>query len=71
MDVRPHVWGMLVITICTLKKEVVAFGGTLAWLGDHLPSLSTWTLAFGGLDVTYLALDVIEETRDLMEEDLM
>jgi hypothetical protein len=56
---KPHVWGRLVITICTLKKEVVAFGGTLAWLGDELPPLSTWTLAFGGLDVTLLAHDII------------
>jgi hypothetical protein len=62
--------GMLVITIFTLKKEVVSFGGTLTWLGDHLPSLSTWTLAFGGLDVACPALDVIEETRVSMEEDL-
>jgi hypothetical protein len=67
---RLHVWGLLVITICTLKKEVVAFGVTLAWLGDQLSSLSTWTLAFGGLDVTYLAPNVIEETRVSMEEDL-
>jgi hypothetical protein len=28
--------------------EVVAFGGTLAWLDDELPSSSTWMLAFGG-----------------------
>jgi hypothetical protein len=55
---KPHVWGRLVITICTLKKEVVAFGGTLTWLGDELPPLSTWTPAFGGLDITLLAHDV-------------
>jgi hypothetical protein len=59
---------MLVIMIFTLKKEVVAFGGNLTWLGDQLPSLSIWTLAFGGLDVTYLAPDVIEETRVSMED---
>jgi len=53
-----------------LNKEVISFGGTLARLGDHLPSLSSWTLAFGGLDVTYPTLDVIDETRDLMEEGL-
>jgi hypothetical protein len=67
---RPHIWGMLVIIVFTLKKEVVSFRGTLAWLGDQLPSLSTWMLAFGGLDVTYLALDVIDEIGDLMEEGL-
>jgi hypothetical protein len=50
------------MTICTLK-EVIVFGGTLAWLGDKLPPLSTWTLAFGGLDVNHLAYDVMEETR--------
>jgi hypothetical protein len=55
---KPHVWGRLVITICILKKEVVAFGGTLAWLGNELPPLSTWMLAFGGLDVTLLSHDV-------------
>jgi hypothetical protein len=60
---KPHVWGRFVITICTLKKEVVAFGGTLAWLGDELPPLSTWALAFGGLDVNNLAHDVMEDTR--------
>jgi hypothetical protein len=63
MGARPHVWGNLVMIICTLKKEVVAFGGTLAWLRDKLPPLSTWTLAFGGLDVNHLAHDVMEETR--------
>jgi hypothetical protein len=55
---KPHVWDRLVITICTLKKEVVAFGSTLAWLGDELPPLSTWTLAFGVLGITLLAHDV-------------
>jgi hypothetical protein len=60
---KPHVWGRLVITICTLKKEVVAFGGTLGGLGDKLPPLSTWMLAFGGLDVNHLAYDIMEETR--------
>jgi hypothetical protein len=45
-------------------------GGTLELLGDHLPSLSTWTLTFGGLDITYLTLDVIEEVRVSMEEVL-
>jgi hypothetical protein len=51
------------MTIFTLQKEVVAFGGTLAWLGDELPPLSTWTLAFGGLDVNHLAYDIMKETR--------
>jgi hypothetical protein len=60
---KPHVWGRLVITICTLEKEVVSFGGTLAWLRDELPPLSTWTLAFGGLDINHLAYGVMEETR--------
>jgi hypothetical protein len=68
---RPHVWGMLVIIICTLKKEVVAFGGTLAWLGDQLPSLSTWMLAFGGLDIILIAHDVTRDLMETMEEDLM
>jgi hypothetical protein len=45
-----------------MKKEVFSFGGNLAWLGDHLPPLSTWTLAFGGLDVILIAHDI---TRDL------
>jgi hypothetical protein len=54
---RLHVWGKLVIITCTMKKEVIAFGGTLAWLGDQLPP-PTWTLAFGGLDVTLIAHDV-------------
>ena len=53
-----HVWGWLVITICTLKKEVVAFGGTLAWLGDELPPPPTWMLGFGGLNAMYLTHDV-------------
>jgi hypothetical protein len=58
MDAETPRLGRLVITIFTLKKEVVSFGGTLAWLGDELPPLSTWTPAFGGLDVTHLAYDV-------------
>jgi hypothetical protein len=65
---RSHVWGKLVIITCIVKKEVVDFGGTLAWLGDQLPFLSTWMLAFGGLDVTYLAPDIIEDTRVSMED---
>ena len=55
---RPHVWGKLVIITCIVKKKVVAFGGTLAWLGDQLLSLSTWMLAFGGLDITLIVHDV-------------
>jgi hypothetical protein len=52
------------IKIFTLKKDVDSFGGTLAGQGDKLPPLSTYTLAFGCLDVTYLALDVtMERTR--------
>jgi hypothetical protein len=66
---RPHVWGRIVITSCTVKKGVIAFGGTLAWLGDQFPSLSTWTLAFGGLDVTLLAHDVTR-AWEILEEDL-
>jgi hypothetical protein len=41
-----------------IEEGGVSFGGTLAWLGDELPPLSTWTLAFGGLDVTLLAHDI-------------
>jgi hypothetical protein len=52
----------------TLKKEVVAFGGTLALRGDELPPLSTWTMAFGGLDVTLLAHDVILGLGALVED---
>jgi hypothetical protein len=59
---KPHVWGRLVITIFTLKKEVVAFGGTLEGLADKLSPLSTWKLAFGGLGINHLAHDIMEET---------
>jgi hypothetical protein len=55
---KPYVWGGLVITICKLMIEGVSFGGTLTWLGDDLPPFPTWTLSFGGLDVTYLAHEV-------------
>jgi hypothetical protein len=41
MDVRPYVWGNLVMIIYTLKEEVIAFGGTLAWLGDEFPPFPT------------------------------
>jgi hypothetical protein len=53
-----------------LERWVIAFGGTLTWLGDQFPSLFTWRLAFGGLNVTYLALDAIDEIRVSMEESL-
>jgi hypothetical protein len=65
---RPHVWGRLVITIFTLKKEVISFGGTLAGLEEELPPSPTWTMAFGGLDVTLLAHDIILGLDVLMEE---
>jgi len=60
--------------MCTLMMEVVAFGGTLTWLDDDLPLSSTWTLAFGDLDVTCLAHDVILgglalDGDGLMQED--
>jgi hypothetical protein len=47
----------------TLKKEVVSFGGTLAWLDDELPPSPTRKLAFGGLGVTYIVLDAMKEDR--------
>jgi hypothetical protein len=57
-----------VIIVCTLKKEVVAFGGALTWLGDELPPSPTGTLAFGGLDVTPHAHDIILGFGALMGE---
>jgi hypothetical protein len=58
MDTKPHVWGRIVMTCCTVKKEVVAFGGTLEGLDGELSSSHTWMLAFEGLDVTYLTYDI-------------
>jgi hypothetical protein len=43
---------------CTLKMEDVAFGGILVWLEDETPPFPPGTLAFGGLDVTFLAHDI-------------
>ena len=63
MGVRPCVWGNLVMIIFTLKEDFIALGVTLAWIRYKLSPLSTWTLAFGGLDVNHLAHDVMEETR--------
>jgi hypothetical protein len=40
MDANPHVWGMIMMTSCTMKKEDIAFGGTLAGLGGEIPSIS-------------------------------
>jgi len=56
MNVGTHVEGNLVMIICTLREEVVTFGGTLAWLGDEFPPLSTWMLALGVLDITHQAM---------------
>jgi hypothetical protein len=58
MVARPHVWGTIDDERCTWKKKDVAFGGTLASLEDEVPPFSTWMLAFGGLNVTLLALDI-------------
>jgi hypothetical protein len=49
MDARPHVWGIIDDEICTWKIEEVSFGGIFSSLEDEAPTLSTWTLAFGGL----------------------
>jgi hypothetical protein len=51
------------MTICILKKEVISFGGTIAWIGNDIPPHSTYMLSFGGLNVNHLAHDVMEKTR--------
>jgi hypothetical protein len=58
MDARPHVWGTWDDGNCTLRMEGVSFRGTLTCLDDDISPFSTWTLAFGGLNVTFLAHDI-------------
>jgi hypothetical protein len=44
--------------VITIVQEVISFGGTLVGLDGYLPPSPTWTLVFGGLDVTHLAYDI-------------
>jgi hypothetical protein len=63
MDAKNPCMGQACHHHCTFNKEVVAFGGTMAGMDDDFPPSPTRTLAFGGLNVTYLALDIMEEAR--------
>jgi len=51
------------MTIFTLKKEFVAFGGTLVWLGDKLPPSFHMDASLWRLGYHLLAHDAIERGR--------
>jgi hypothetical protein len=55
MDARnPHL-GQACDHHLHFEEGICCLWGTLAWIGDDLPPLSTWMPTFGGLDITYIA----------------